>query len=468
MAIKIGGGILIDDSDTNPKNHKNGLTHTNAPDSDSDSEGTKAAKDVVKKEQDAKDFQLVLQLVGEGGNHTGGFYKQSTVEALDKGSYQYMSKEETGAALDLDDVKVFNAIEALEDLQSTKTGWLSANAINIPTEYRISFLPKEAEGRINYMSSNHQYLSSLFLRDESKKNEGGKNKSRKHGSKWKGLLDTITGKPELASEMFGSISAHEYTLWAVTVGNHFVTIVLHMQEDGKENHDTVTQVAVIDPAQDSKTEEFVRTRLKHIMKALAYNYDPSVRRVWTPKQKDSWSCGLSTANVLKVMIQRISDQYLSGGDGYSETLWRPFRPYLNLDELRGELTGLAAEVLKRRTGYRSRTLVGMVNLVKEHSDGIEKDVSHWGDPEKLRPSETKPMTQTAPKTFDFHTLNSSISTAVKPPKNIATENRAVASGNKKRKADENGIVHIESSKTPTRANGRLAKKRKTGEPTYFG
>ncbi|KAK7946811.1 uncharacterized protein PG986_011132 [Apiospora aurea] len=254
------------------------------------------------------------------------------------------------------DMPLWGLVQGLNNLQHSHRGWLLASAIEYPTRHWLDFLPKEAASKIYYPAPGEWEFHEMFHRSS--------------GRTWvQTMNDALEGiSPQGVSravELFEGFLTHEYTVFNWNTGGHWGSSLIHMQRgaDGRYTH--VLHIGVVDPLQKPGIVRHVHLRLRGMLGLLGCTFAASdvERTLWVPEQRDSYSCGIITAYINQLLIERIADQYMpSGPQQYDDAaLWRPGSERFNPREFQGHLTGLVAVELMRATGYRGRVTVALVN-----------------------------------------------------------------------------------------------------------
>ncbi|KAK8071149.1 hypothetical protein PG997_011352 [Apiospora hydei] len=226
------------------------------------------------------------------------------------------------------DMPLWGLVQGLNNLQHSHRGWLLASAIEYPTRHWLDFLPKEAAGKIYYPAPGEWEFHEMFHRSS------GKTWVQTMNDALEGI--SPQGVPR-AVQLFEGFLTHEYTCSTGIPGA--------TGKPGIVRH--------------------VHLRLRGMLGLLGCTFAAAdvERTLWMPEQRDSYSCGIITAYINQLLIERIADQYMpSGPQQYDDAaLWRPGSERFNPREFQGHLTGLVAVELMRATGYRGRVTVALVN-----------------------------------------------------------------------------------------------------------
>ncbi|KAK8024308.1 hypothetical protein PG993_012374 [Apiospora rasikravindrae] len=297
----------------------------------------------------------------------------------------------------IENLELVARVQGLNNLQHSQRGWLLASAIDFPTRHWLDFLPSEVAGRINYVPPGDYEFHEMF-------NSG-------NVKKWAQTMNDIlndTEKPQggqtRAEHLFQGFLTREYTIFNWNTGGHWGSSLIHMERgaDGRYTH--VAHIGFIDPMQTPAIVRHVHLRLRGILGMLGCTFAARdvERTFWVPQQRDGYSCGIITAYINKLLIERIADLYMpSGPNRYDDaTLWQPGSERFNPREFQGHLAGVLAVDLMRATGYRGRVTVALVDqttsLAVDPNDFAAQEVSP--DPTKftLMPSRSALKPQKRP------------------------------------------------------------------------
>ncbi|KAK8073578.1 hypothetical protein PG994_004477 [Apiospora phragmitis] len=141
-------------------------------------------------------------------------------------------------------------------------------------------------------------------------------------------MNRILSNPATTQKLFGGFLSHEYTVFNWNTGGHWGSSLIHMQRGENDTYNHVLHNGVLDPLHDPDTVRFVHQRMHGVLGALGVTFAPRPERTfWVPQQRDSYSCGLVSAYIKRLLIKRIADQYLpSGPQKYDNAaMWRPAR-----------------------------------------------------------------------------------------------------------------------------------------------
>lgn len=247
-----------------------------------------------------------------------------------------------------------DTIRSLDRLQRSTTEWLDGTTIDLGANFHLDRLPGTVDDEINYTNTwpaglwNDQHKGAAGLADF-------------HRMK-KEITNPVSGVPTFLTHMH----ERQYTIWPTNVGNHWVVIIVRTEPltGGEPEQKTlVTHIAVVDPARHRKTVELVHQRVKEFLEYHDFVIaDGSRTEIWTPKQRDSWSCGIHVYNVIKVMIERIETRVLGDSSECSSVVWAPLSKDFQPHEVRLELTGLLAAAAAQTLGqskYSARVSVAL-------------------------------------------------------------------------------------------------------------
>lgn len=157
-------------------------------------------------------------------------------------------------------------------------------------------------------------------------------------------------------DFFRRISTRQFTLWLINTGEHWVAIVLHVQ-DGQ-----VVNYAINEPGRRPVLINLVDTRLRRLLNIGGITIVPAqdqMKDIWFPTQLDGFTCGLRTYEILRVMIERINERYHIHGiaDLYDDSLWNAMSGDFQPSKVRQLMMGIVACRAMKHQDYKARLSV---------------------------------------------------------------------------------------------------------------
>ncbi|KAI1853345.1 hypothetical protein JX266_002051 [Neoarthrinium moseri] len=261
-------------------------------------------------------------------------------------------------------IKYWDAFLGLDSLQAGHTEWLNGSALDVPTEFRYLQQPPEVRQLINLLDTSAD--AGLF------RHSGGTSLEHNADKVRQSLEGTNHGGD---SKLLKSIRAHEFTMWPVDVGMHWVVLILQMQQTGgSKEFDHVAQAVIIDTDHDPLTVGFVLDRLKTVLAAggISFARTPELLlNMWVPPQDDGWSCGLRCYAAMSEFMQRVTRLYLAGKT-YEDSLWEPMPSWFLAQSVREEMAGLCAAMCVRELKYKARIAIELVDSEHTSRKGYKK------------------------------------------------------------------------------------------------
>ncbi|KAI1736731.1 hypothetical protein F4680DRAFT_451586 [Xylaria scruposa] len=103
----------------------------------------------------------------------------------------------------------------------------------------------------------------------------------------------------------------------------------------------------------------VKSRLSTILKKGKIGMDENSEikpAIWVPMDETNWSSGLRVYALIKTLMHRLTELHCTKRR-HQPTFWQPVSGWLNVDEVRAEMQGRAAQRCMAATGYRSRIAI---------------------------------------------------------------------------------------------------------------
>ncbi|KAG8159032.1 hypothetical protein KVR01_011475 [Diaporthe batatas] len=158
------------------------------------------------------------------------------------------------------------------------------------------------------------------------------------------------------SDFFNRIRTRQFTIWLVNAGFHWCSIMLHAQ-DGK-----IVDYAINDPERNAQTISLVDSRLRRVLELGKTEIAPTPDKredMWFPAQRNDLSCGLRTYEIIRVMIERLSDRFHEHGvdNLYHNSLWNPMSGDFQPHKVRHLMMGISACRVMKHLNYKARMSV---------------------------------------------------------------------------------------------------------------
>ncbi|GAW25257.1 hypothetical protein SAMD00023353_0303680 [Rosellinia necatrix] len=186
-----------------------------------------------------------------------------------------------------------------------------------------------------------------------------------------------------SKSFFRRLRSSEWLLWDVEAAKgHWVAVIAHLYKKtdrdpcwGLFSEDSDEQVTAkstdfnrIDewcvatarrsPEGDAMVER-VKRRLPKVLKEGGFKLDKDSEidpAIWVPMDESNWSSGIRVYALIKALMYRVAELYCKGLP-HQPSFWGPLPGWLNVDEVRAEMQGRAAQRCMAATGYRSRIAI---------------------------------------------------------------------------------------------------------------
>lgn len=157
-------------------------------------------------------------------------------------------------------------------------------------------------------------------------------------------------------DFFRRISSRRFTLWLINTGEHWASIMLHVQGG------QVADYAINESGRRPDLINHIDTRLRKLLALGGITILPAqhqIRDIWFPTQLDGFTCGLRTYEILRVMIERINERYhLHGVDNlYDNSLWDAMSGDFQPSKVRQLMMGIVACRAMKHQDYKARLSV---------------------------------------------------------------------------------------------------------------
>ncbi|KAI1312588.1 hypothetical protein F5Y03DRAFT_390930 [Xylaria venustula] len=185
------------------------------------------------------------------------------------------------------------------------------------------------------------------------------------------------------NDFFRRLRRSEWLLWDVEAEKgHWVAVIAHLYKRRIRNpnkqyfldnpdipamilsdeFNRIDEWCVVTPEHSSKGEAManrVKDRLTAVLREGRVGFDSKSEMktgIWIPKDQSNWSSGLHIYNLIKTLMHRITEFYCRELC-HDKSFWGPLPGWVNVDEVRAEMQGRAAQRCMAATGYRSRIAI---------------------------------------------------------------------------------------------------------------
>ncbi|TGJ81135.1 hypothetical protein E0Z10_g7622 [Xylaria hypoxylon] len=289
-------------------------------------------------------------------------------------------------------------LNALENIQSSRTAVVTADEIDEAVQFRSDFLPAEINKLISIHSASSFFHGMWDINHQNPKY--GNNPNKIIDDREQELDEWVPGNSDVAREHFYECPYHIIPI--NTGDNHWSVIFIVLektkvaletyQDPAVDTPSYYTQIVdysivdprvsggIADPAVDAYAEtrgNFIEERLDAVFKFCRIGStrpETELRRpIWVPRQEDNdnWSSGLRVIDFIWEMLRRIQD-FESSGAQNRESLFRPMRPYFDPDYVRLDVAGAIAAMGLQRQDFRARITLAQVDMVipQAGTDGL--------------------------------------------------------------------------------------------------
>ncbi|KAI1371798.1 hypothetical protein F4677DRAFT_281541 [Hypoxylon crocopeplum] len=289
-------------------------------------------------------------------------------------SNRWMAKNQDGMLHEdwRNDVNVIKAFDALNILQASRTQWLTADCLEVCTEYIYQNLPQVVSDDITLMAPGAQEIFGCsdddfdnYMRDMRARNT------------WNDIPAAIRG-----------ICTKPYVIWPIDCADtgrpSWATIVIHLlQPEDLENtvegypYVQIESIDVLEPDYNVGRRNLICYRVFEVLRELnLYNgagdllsmEDLVLRNMWIPpsntiqfrgfEPEDNFSSGLRSFHLIKQLFDRLVEIYcVRPGAHDAPMFWAPTSGWFNPDAVRGEMIGYAAMQVNHHMRYRTRIAI---------------------------------------------------------------------------------------------------------------
>ncbi|KAI8632497.1 hypothetical protein F5Y19DRAFT_492321 [Xylariaceae sp. FL1651] len=290
-------------------------------------------------------------------------------------------------------IDVKDDLNALNSLQIQRARSLTPIEVKQPLRHVHSCLPKAVRAQI-YTGDLYGSAGDVF----SCPDNGFKSK-KKHvfGNEVRANRDLIY------NDFFRRLRRAQWFLWDVEAEKgHWVAVLAHLykkdiRNPAKRENPTDPDIPSVIPSpgfnridqwcvvtarrspEGNTMVDRVRKRLPEILKEGRVRFDKNSEinpAIWVPMDESNWSSGIRVYALIKTLMHRITEFYCKQVP-QQQSFWDPLPGWLNVDEVRAEMQGRAAQRCLAATGYRSRIAI----------EGVRRWI---GVKEKVRADELRP------------------------------------------------------------------------------
>ncbi|KAI1496054.1 hypothetical protein F5X99DRAFT_425222 [Biscogniauxia marginata] len=276
---------------------------------------------------------------------------------------------------------------SLNSLQISRKHALSGLEVARPLSHAWGCLPLPVQNRI-WLGADFGWEGDIFKCPDNDFNN-------RMGAKF-GKRTRANGKV-IYSKFFQQVRSAEYLLWPVEVDDgHWMAVLAHLRKRNVPNpakpanlgndaipdtipskdYNSILRWGVVTARRDPPAQALknrVRQRFAEIVKqgdlTLSNNLETEL---WVPEDTDNFSSGLRVYNLIKEQMHRVTEFYCREIP-HQGSFWDPHRGWLDVDEVRSEMQGRAAQNCLNDLAYYARIAIegvrpeiGIKNKVKAH------------------------------------------------------------------------------------------------------
>ncbi|KAI3390925.1 hypothetical protein diail_8340, partial [Diaporthe ilicicola] len=235
-------------------------------------------------------------------------------------------------------------IRSLNFLQSGRQAPVDDNGLDECIRFHLEYMNHEILDQINYIDGRDLYIG-LF-----------KDLSGALPNSEETFQVTLSTLYVFDPDFFRRITNRQFTLWLINTGEHWVSILLHVQGG------QVVDYAINESGRRPFLIHLIDNRLRRLLALGGVNILPTPgqrKDVWFPTQLDGFTCGLRAYEILRVMIERINERYHLHGvdDLYDDSLWDPMSGDFQPSKVRQLMMGICACRAMKHQDYRARLSV---------------------------------------------------------------------------------------------------------------
>ncbi|KAI0459368.1 hypothetical protein F5B21DRAFT_299200 [Xylaria acuta] len=284
-------------------------------------------------------------------------------------------------------------LNALNGLQIYRSKPLTPLEVKQPLRHVQSSLPKNVKAQI-YTGDLYGSAEGVF----SCPDDQFKTKAKRV------FENEVRGDGDLNyNDFFRRLRRAEWLLWDVEAEKgHWVAVIAHLYKSTIRNpnkkffpDNIAIPSSIISPdfnrinewcvvtaqrsPQGDAMVDRVKKRLPTILKEGRIGIDNNSEiqpAIWVPMDETNWSSGLRVYALIKTLMHRVTEFHCTGRR-HRPTFWHPVSGWLNVDEIRAEMQGRAAQRCMAATGYRSRIAI----------EGVRRWI---GSKEVIRANELRP------------------------------------------------------------------------------
>ncbi|KAJ8116875.1 hypothetical protein ONZ43_g4341 [Nemania bipapillata] len=180
----------------------------------------------------------------------------------------------------------------------------------------------------------------------------------------------VRGDGELNyNDFFRRLRRSEWLLWDVeaerggSLGRRHRPLIQGCSTVTSDEFNRVDEWCVVSARRAPDTDamvERVRRRFPQVLREGRVRVDRDSERnpgLWVPPDQTAWGSGLYVYAIIKALMQRVTEFHCRRLPHQTEAFWAPLPGWLNIDEVRAEMQGRAAQRCMAATGYRSRIAI---------------------------------------------------------------------------------------------------------------
>ncbi|KAI3329200.1 hypothetical protein HD806DRAFT_275684 [Xylariaceae sp. AK1471] len=268
---------------------------------------------------------------------------------------------------------VVDDLNALNSLQIQRAKPLTPLEVKQPLRHVHSSLPKPVRARI-YTGDLYGSAGGVFSCPDDE-----------FPTRMKSVFQNdIRADGELnENDFFRRLRRTEWFLWDIEAEKgHWVAVIAHLYKKDIRNpnkrkflhnpdipsvipsphFNRIDQWCVVTARRSPQGDAMVgrvKQRLPEILKEGRIRIDKDSEidpAIWVPMDESNWSSGIRVYVLIKTLMHRVTEFYC-GQVQHQQTFWDPLPGWLNVDEIRAEMQGRAAQRCLAATGYRSRIAI---------------------------------------------------------------------------------------------------------------
>ncbi|KAI0872658.1 hypothetical protein GGS24DRAFT_426502 [Hypoxylon argillaceum] len=179
------------------------------------------------------------------------------------------------------------------------------------------------------------------------------------------------------NDFFRRLRRAEWFLWDIEAEKgHWVAVIAHLYKGSVRNRDDfgppsgapspdfdrIDEWCVVSAGRSPEANAMVdrvKRRFPEVLKEGRIRVDNNSEinpAIWVPMDPTTWGSGIFVFAIIKALMHRITEFHCRGLP-HQRSFWDPLPGWLNIDEVRAEMQGRAAQRCMAATGYRSRIAI---------------------------------------------------------------------------------------------------------------